>query len=79
MLNMLLKQSGVYGMTVGCRTVFTMDGAIKRYKLFLEHCYNPLTPESAIILSDVQNDMVKIGLTWDEVERMENDYLKGEC
>jgi hypothetical protein len=73
----LLKQNGVYGMAVGHRTVFTIEGAIERYKLFLETCYSPLTVESAAVLMDVQNDMVKLGMTWEEVENIENEYLEG--
>jgi hypothetical protein len=74
---MLLKQNGVYGGTVGHRTVFTKEGALERYKLFLETCYNPLTPASAIVLSDVQGDMIKIGFKWEEIEAIEIEYLKG--
>ena len=73
----LLKQNGVYGATVGHKTVFTMNGAIERYKIFLEVCYKSLTIESTSVLSDVQNDLVKLGMTWDEVENIEIEYLKG--
>jgi len=72
----LLKKNGVYGATVGHRTVFTMEGAIERYKAFLETCYSPLTPESANVLFDVQSDMVRLGVAWDELEAMETEYLK---
>lgn len=74
MTNALLKQNGVYGATVGHRTVFTMSGALDRYKLFLETCY-PLTVESASVLSDVQSDLVNLGMSWEEVEAIEYEYL----
>lgn len=78
-MSTLLKQNGVYGATVGHKTVFTMEGAIERYKLFLETCYTPLTVEGAAVLMDVQNDMVKLGMTWEEVENIENEYLEKEA
>lgn len=74
MTNALLKQNGTYGVTVGHRTVFTMAGALERYKLFLETCC-PLTIESASVLSDVQNDLVGLGMSWEEVEAIEYEYL----
>jgi hypothetical protein len=72
----LLKTNGVYGATVGHRTVFTREGALERYKIILEVCYNNLDTASATILSDAQNDLVNIGFTWEEVEEIETAYLE---
>lgn len=79
MTNALLKTSTVYGTQVGHRTVFTREGAINRYKAFLSVCYNPLTPVSAAVLADMEDDMIKIGLSRDELEQMENEYLEGDA
>jgi cysteine sulfinate desulfinase/cysteine desulfurase-like protein len=72
----LLKQNGAYGMMVAHRTVFTKKGAIERYKMILETCYNPLTVEGAIVISDCQDDLVKAGFEWEEIKQIEIDYLQ---
>lgn len=65
-MSKLLKTNGVYGSRVGGRIVFTQEGAISLYKMFLDVCCNPLTPESAYVF-----------LTWDEVEQIEIEHWKG--
>lgn len=75
---MLLKANGSYGISVGHKTVFTREGAIERYKAFLDVCYNDLSIESALVLSDAQNDLVNAGFTWEEVEAIETSYLVGQ-
>jgi hypothetical protein len=72
----LLKTNGVYGANVGHKTVFTKQGALDRYKACLEVCYNNITMEGAYVLGEMQNDLVKIGFTWDEVEKIEIEYLE---
>jgi hypothetical protein len=76
MTNSTLKTNNAYGASVGHRTVFTRQGAIDRYKAFLEACYNSLDTGSAIALSEVESDLERIGLTRDEIERIETEYLK---
>ena len=73
---MLLKSNQAYGISIGHKTVFTREGAIERYKAFLEVCYHDLSIEGASVLSDVQNDLVKAGFTWEEIEGIETAYLK---
>jgi len=73
---MLLKSNQAYGISIGHKTVFSREGAIERYKAFLEVCYNDLSTEGAIVLSNVQNDLVNAGFTWEEIEGIETSYLK---
>ncbi|MCD7724320.1 MAG: hypothetical protein LUI12_02000 [Clostridiales bacterium] len=72
----LLKNGGAYGAQVGHRTVFTEQGAIDRYKMFLDVCYHNLTPESSKALTEVEQDLVKIGFTWEELGKIENEYIE---
>lgn len=72
----LLMTNDIYGAKIGHRTVFTREGAIERYKMFLQVCYSNVTIESATVLSDVEHDMVKIGFTYEELEQMETAYLE---
>lgn len=69
------KQAGA---TVGHRIVFTLQGALDRYKLALEVAYkNGLTIGGANMLGDIQNELVtNCGMTWDEVEKIEKEYLR---
>ena len=77
---MLVKTNGAYGAKVGHRQVFTKEGAIEIYKMFLSVCYNDVTMESAKVLSEVEHDLNKIGFTWDEIEKIEIDFLEsGRC
>lgn len=74
----LRKSDGSYGVEIGHRIVFTRKAAIDRYKLFLEVCYKDrefLMGES-IALSQVEDDLVKIGFTREELEEIEIEYLK---
>ena len=73
---MLLKSNQAYGISIGHKTVFSREGAIERYKAFLEVCYRDLSIEGASVLSDVQSDLVNAGFTWEEVEGIETAYLR---
>lgn len=63
----------VYGKNakVGNITVFSREGAINAFKAFASRCYNELTLESSVVLSDVTLDMFALGFTPDEVEALE--------
>lgn len=75
---MLIKTNGNYGANIGHRKVFTHEAAIERYKLFLKVCYkdHEFLMEESIALGQVEDDLVKIGLTREELEQIEIDYLK---
>ena len=73
---MLLKSNQSYGISIGHKKVLTKEGAIERYKAFLEVCYNDLSIEGAMVLLDVQSDLVNAGFTWEEIEGIETAYLK---
>lgn len=68
---MLIKQNGVYGGKVGNKMVFTREGAINIYKLFLSECYRKFDMGASMVLSKVEDDMVRLGFTYDELEEME--------
>ena len=67
----LIKINGKYGAKVGNIQVFTIEGAVDAFKMFAHRCYENLTMESSIVLSDVSEDMIRIGFTWDEIEQFE--------
>lgn len=70
-----IKINGVYGAKIGNIQVFTYERAIEVFKLFVERCYRDLTMESSAILSDVSDDMHKIGFEYDELEKMEIEVI----
>jgi hypothetical protein len=76
-MSTLLKTGTTYGASIGHRTVFTREAAIERYKLFLEVCYkdHEFLMSESIALEQVENDLVRIGFTREELEQIENDYL----
>lgn len=73
----LLKTGNQYGASIGHRTVFTRQGAVDRYKLFLKVCYkdHDFGMGESIALGQVEDDLVKIGFTREELEQIETDYL----
>lgn len=68
---MLIKINEKYGAKVGNIQVFTLERAVEVFKMFVVRCYNDLTIESSIVLSDVSDDMHKIGFSWSEIEDIE--------
>ena len=70
-----IKINGVYGAKIGNIQVFTYERAIEVFKIFVERCYKDLTMESSSVLSDVSDDMHKIGFEYDELERMEIEVI----
>lgn len=73
---MLIKSNGVYGARVGNIQVFTLARAVEVFKMFAEHCYSNLTIEASIVLSDVGEDMHRLGFSWEEIEAMELEVIK---
>lgn len=73
---MILKTGAICGAQIGHRTVFTKQGAIDKYNLFLDVCYSNLTPESAKTLFEAETDLINADFTYDEIEAMENEYLE---
>ena len=72
---MLIKQNGKYGAMVGNIQVFTMERAVEVYKMFAARCYADLTMEASVVLSDVGDDMHRLGFTWAEIEDMELEAI----
>lgn len=72
----LISKNGVYGGKVGNKFVFTADGAIEIYKLFVEICYSPLTIGSAADLFSVEEDMIALGFTWEQLEEIEQSVIE---
>ena len=68
---MFIKINSKYGAKVGNIQVFTLERAVEVFKMFATRCYNDLTVESSVVLSEVSDDMHKIGFSWDEIEEME--------
>lgn len=72
---MLIKQNGKYGARVGNIQVFTMERAVEVYKMFAVRCYADLTMEASVVLSNVGEDMHRLGFTWAEIEDMELEAI----
>lgn len=68
---MLIKINNKYGAKVGNIQVFTLERAIEVFKMFVTRCYNDLTMENSCVLSEVSQDMHKIGFSWAEIEDIE--------
>lgn len=68
---MLVYLNGKYGARVGNIQVFTLDRAVEVFKMFVTRCYENITPESSCVLSDVSDDMHRLGFSWAEIEDME--------
>ena len=75
---MLLKTGSAYGAQVGNQIIFTREGAINRYKTFLDLVYNRngLDMAGSVVLGEVENDLIKIGFTPEELEQIEIDFLE---
>ena len=67
---------GVAGARVGNLRVFTYEGALEKYKLFLKVCYSNFDTNSSAVLTQVEDDMVALGWTREELEEIEANYLE---
>lgn len=74
-----IKINGKYGAKVGNLQVFTRDGAIRAYKIFVRLCFKNFTMESSCVLSAVEDDMKRIGFSGAELEDIEIEALKEEA
>lgn len=72
---MLIKGNGKYGATVGNIQVFTLERAVEVFKMFAARCYANLTMEASVVLSDVSDDMHRLGFSWEEIEAMELEAI----
>ena len=72
---MLIKLNGKYGAHVGNIQVFTLERAVEVFKMFAARCYDNLTMEASVVLSDVSEDMHRLGFSWEEIEAMELEVL----
>jgi len=70
-----LKTNGVYGAKIGNKIAFTREGAINIFKTFVEVCYNNITIESSYVLSEVSQDMHRIGFSFEELEQLELEVI----
>lgn len=71
----LIKQNGKYGAMVGNIPFFTLERAVEVYKMFAARCYANLTMEASVVLSDVGDDMHRLGFTRAEIEDMELEAI----
>ena len=72
---MLIEQNGKYGAMVGNIRVCTMERAVEVYKMFAARCYADHTMEASVVLSNVGDDMHRLGFTWSEIEYMELEAI----
>lgn len=71
----LIKINGIYSAKVGNIQVFTRERAIEVFKMLASICYNDLTMESSVVLSEVSEDMHRIGFSWEEIEELEIESI----
>ena len=71
-----IKINRTYGAKIGNIQVFTYEHAIEVFKMFLNHCYQNLTVNSAVAIDDVTTDMLKIGFNYEELEKIEIELLE---
>lgn len=66
------------GAVVGRKVVFTMSGALTRYKHALDICYkNGVTIGGTTMLGEIQEDLVSnCKMSWDEVEKIEIEHIR---
>lgn len=66
-----IKVNGKYGAMVGNLQVFTREGAVNAYKVFVRLFCEDVCMESSSVLSDVERDMQKLGFSPEELEELE--------
>lgn len=57
---------------VGNLVVFSREGAIEAYKIFVRLFNKYMNMEASVVLSDATEDMISLGFTYDECENIEN-------
>jgi hypothetical protein len=57
---------------VGNLVVFSREGAIEAYKNFVRLFNKYMNMEASVVLSDATEDMIALGFTYDECEKIEN-------
>lgn len=60
---------------VGNLTVFSHEGAIKAYKIFIKLFNNNMTIETCTVLQDAAQDMHSLGFTDGELELLEAETV----
>lgn len=66
---------GKAGTKVGNLQVFTIEGAINAYKIFVQLFQRDMSMAASAVLSDVSDDMHRLGFSWDELEEIENSVF----
>ncbi len=57
---------------VGNKIVFSREGAIEAYKIFVRLFIKYMNMEASIVLGDATEDMIALGFTYAECEDIEN-------
>lgn len=57
---------------VGNLVVFSREGAVEAYKIFVRLFNKYMNMEASVVLSDATEDMVALGFTYAECENIEN-------
>lgn len=76
MEGIIQKDDGTCGAKVGGGMVFTYEGARKYYQILVKIAYSDTSVEKTIALATAEEDMVKIGFTWEELEEIEKKVLQ---
>ena len=66
---------GKAGAKVGNLQVFTTEGAINAYKIFVQLFQRDMSLAASCILSSASEDMHRLGFSWDELEEIENSVF----
>ena len=61
---------------IGSLSVFTYEGAINAYKLFVRRYYDDISWSACDVLIKAADDLHALGFTYDEIEGFEIEVLK---
>lgn len=71
MKNGMIQIKGAYGAKIGSIQVFTYERAVEVYKDFCRTWKKERTMAASVVLTQVSDDMHRIGFTRDELEAFE--------
>lgn len=73
-MEQLIKINNKYGAKVGSIKVFTKQGAVEAFKKFQILCNTNATMESIYVMQQVEEDMIKLGFTYRDLEKLDIEY-----
>jgi hypothetical protein len=66
-----IKINGKYGAHVGNLPVFTYEGAVRAYKIFVQLFDKDVCMETSVAMGNAAKDLHNLGFSWEEIEEIE--------